>query len=217
MTNIVSRLMPTTQPTFVAARPRDAGPIAYLHAASFGRGWEEDEVLRLLLDSAVVTHLAMVRRTMVGFIMSRMAADEAEILKIDQKFANFVTTGDTASATKGTPADFVMVHSDAWTRGQKPLLVDTQESMLKRVTNKNYDVLDFDHIQAEMHGDVAVTIGRYLAHTTGGGNDANPDRAWFAVWFERVYQKRNGQWIYLSHRTVHGPTYGASRDAVSDK
>jgi len=53
-----------------------------VHAASFGRGWEEDEVHRLLLDSAVVAHRAMVRRTMVGFIMSRMAADEAEILSV---------------------------------------------------------------------------------------------------------------------------------------
>jgi ribosomal-protein-alanine N-acetyltransferase len=82
MTNIVSRLMPTTQPTFMAARPRDAAAIAHLHAASFGRGWEEDEVQRLLLDRAVIAHRAMVRRTMVGFIMSRVAADEAEILSV---------------------------------------------------------------------------------------------------------------------------------------
>jgi [ribosomal protein S18]-alanine N-acetyltransferase len=82
MTSIVSRLLPTSQPTFLAARPRDAAAIAQLHGASFGRGWEEDEVHRLLLDGAVVTHCAMVRRTMVGFIMSRMAADEAEILSV---------------------------------------------------------------------------------------------------------------------------------------
>jgi ribosomal-protein-alanine N-acetyltransferase len=69
MTSIVSRLLPTTRPTFLAARPRDAAAIAYLHAASFGRGWDEDEVLRLLLDSTVVAHRAMVRRTTVGFIM----------------------------------------------------------------------------------------------------------------------------------------------------
>jgi [ribosomal protein S18]-alanine N-acetyltransferase len=80
--NLVSRLMPTAQPIFLAARPRDAAAIAHMHAASFARGWEEDEVHRLLLDSAIVTHRAMVRRTMVGFIMSRMAADEAEILSV---------------------------------------------------------------------------------------------------------------------------------------
>jgi len=80
--NLVSRLMPTAQPLLSAAGPRDAAAIARLHAASFGRGWDEDEVHRLLLDNAVVAHRAMVRRTMVGFIMSRIAADEAEILSV---------------------------------------------------------------------------------------------------------------------------------------
>jgi [ribosomal protein S18]-alanine N-acetyltransferase len=82
MTNIVSRLLPSTQPTFTVARPSDAATIAALHAASFRRGWDEDEVHRLLLDGAVLTHRATIRRTMIGFIMSRMAADEAEILSV---------------------------------------------------------------------------------------------------------------------------------------
>ena len=46
------------------------------------RGWDEDEVYRLLVDGAVLTHRAMIRRTLVGFIMSRLAADEAEILSV---------------------------------------------------------------------------------------------------------------------------------------
>ena len=25
------------------------------------------------------------------------------------------------------------------------------------------------------------------------------------VWFERLYAKRNGEWQFLSHRTVNGP------------
>jgi hypothetical protein len=32
-----------------------------------------------------------------------------------------------------------------------------------------------------------------------------------------VFAKRNGRWFYLSHRTVHGPTYGADRPSVNDK
>jgi [ribosomal protein S18]-alanine N-acetyltransferase len=82
MTNIVSRLMTSAQPTFSSAQPRDALPIAHLHAASFGRGWGEDEVYQLLVDSAVVAHRATIRRTMVGFIMSRLISDEAEILSV---------------------------------------------------------------------------------------------------------------------------------------
>ena len=85
--------------------------------------------------------------------------------------------------------------------------------MLSRVTNQSYGVLDFDHIRAEMHGDIAITTGRYLARSNG----ASPERAWFSVWFERVYEKRNGQWVYLSHRTVHGPLYGPDRQSISNK
>jgi len=80
--NIVSRLLPGAQPTFAAAQPRDAAAIAALHAASFRRGWDEDEVYRLLVDRAVIAHRLMIRRATTGFIMSRMAADEAEILSV---------------------------------------------------------------------------------------------------------------------------------------
>jgi [ribosomal protein S18]-alanine N-acetyltransferase len=80
--NIVSRLLASAQPTFAAAMPRDAAAIAALHAASFHRGWDEDEVYRLLVDRAVVAHRVTIRRTTIGFIMSRMAVDEAEILSV---------------------------------------------------------------------------------------------------------------------------------------
>jgi hypothetical protein len=142
------------------------------------------------------------------------SAAAAEVLTLDQKIGTAVVRGETAYVDSVTPGDFVMVHGDGWTNGGKPLLTDTKQSMLKRVTSKYYDVLDFDSVKVEMHGDVAITYGRYLAHTTG---DGPPDRAWFSVWYERVYAKRDGRWIYLSHRTVHGPTYGADRQSVSDK
>jgi len=80
--SIVSSLLTGAQPKFSAARPADAAAIAALHGASFRRGWDEDEVSRLLLDGAVAAHLAIIRRTTVGFIMSRIAADEAEILSV---------------------------------------------------------------------------------------------------------------------------------------
>jgi hypothetical protein len=141
------------------------------------------------------------------------SADAAEVLGLDQKIGAAVVRGDTAYVDSVTPRDFVMVHGDGWTHGGKPLSTDTKESMLRRVTTKYYDVIDFDSVNVEMHGDIAITYGRYLAHVPG----AAADKAWFAVWFERVFAKRDGRWIYVSHRTVHGPTYGADRQSVSDK
>jgi ribosomal-protein-alanine N-acetyltransferase len=69
-------------PVLSEAGPRDAAAIAALHAASFRRGWSEQEVEGLLIDRAVVTHRATVGGTLAGFIMSRQAADEAEILSV---------------------------------------------------------------------------------------------------------------------------------------
>jgi [ribosomal protein S18]-alanine N-acetyltransferase len=80
--NIVSRLLGTAQPTFSAAKPTDAAAIAALHGASFRRGWAEDEVYRLLVDPAVLAHRVMMRWALTGFVMSRLAADEAEILSV---------------------------------------------------------------------------------------------------------------------------------------
>jgi len=162
-------------------------------------------------------------RTLSGVVIAVFVAgglalasspDEAEVLALDQKIADAVVRGDTAYVYSVTPDDFVMVHGDGWTNGGKPLLTDSKASLLGRVTAKYYDVIAFDSVKAEMHGDIAITYGRYVAHTSGGDD---PSKRWFAVWFERVYAKRNGKWIYLSHRTVHGPTYGADRAAVQDK
>ena len=82
MMNFVTRLLSRSEPTMSEARHRDAAAIAALHAASFQRGWGEDEFHRLLIDRAVVAHRAMIGRTMVGFILSRTAAGEAEILSV---------------------------------------------------------------------------------------------------------------------------------------
>jgi ketosteroid isomerase-like protein len=149
-----------------------------------------------------------------GSLALASSPDEAEVLALDQKIADAVVRGDTAYVYSVTPDDFVMVHGDGWTNGGKPLLTDSKASLLGRVTAKYYDVIAFDSVKAEMHGDIAITYGRYVAHTSGGDD---PSKRWFAVWFERVYAKRNGKWIYLSHRTVHGPTYGADRAAVQNK
>jgi ribosomal-protein-alanine N-acetyltransferase len=65
-----------------AASVRDAAPIAALHASSFRRGWSEDEVERLIGERNVVTHRATQGNALAGFIMSRLAADEAEILTV---------------------------------------------------------------------------------------------------------------------------------------
>jgi len=82
MMGFVTRLFAKAEPVIAEARPRDAAAIAVLHAASFKRGWGEDEFQTLLADRAVVAHRATLGGSLVGFIVSRLAAGEAEILSV---------------------------------------------------------------------------------------------------------------------------------------
>jgi ribosomal-protein-alanine N-acetyltransferase len=69
-------------PILSPASARDAAAIAALHAKSFQRGWTETEIELLLRERNVLTHRAMRGTRLAGFVMSREAAGEAEILSI---------------------------------------------------------------------------------------------------------------------------------------
>ena len=141
------------------------------------------------------------------------SGDAAQVLALERNIGAAICRGDAEFYDRVTADDFVMTHSDRWTTGGKPLLVDDKASFRKRIENRSYVSMDFDSVRVEMHGDIAVSYGRYVSNMRG----VAPDRAWFSVWYEKVYAKRNGQWMYLSHRTVHGATYGLTREAVADK
>ena len=147
-------------------------------------------------------------------VQSIGSAAEAEVLALDQKVADAVVAGDVAYVDSVLSPDFVFVHGDQWTVGGEPLLIDDKQSLLRRVANKSYTVIQFDSVRAEMHGDVAITYGRYVASLRA---NAGTDRAWFYVWYERVYAEREGRWMFLSHRTVHGPIFGPSRESLSER
>jgi [ribosomal protein S18]-alanine N-acetyltransferase len=82
MIGFLTRLFSRAEPVLSEATQRDAAAIATLHAASFNRGWSEDKIERLLIERNVLTHRATVNGRLIGFIMSRLAAGEAEILSV---------------------------------------------------------------------------------------------------------------------------------------
>jgi ribosomal-protein-alanine N-acetyltransferase len=82
MMDFIRRLLSRGDAVVSDAAPGDAAAIAGLHAASFRRGWSDGEVEQLLRDPSVVADRATMGRDLVGFILARQAADEAEILSI---------------------------------------------------------------------------------------------------------------------------------------
>ncbi len=78
------------------ATSRDAHRLAQLHGASFHRGWGEGEFEQMLRERNTLVHRLRQGRNVIGFAVSRMAADEAEILSIavDAKYRGRGLSGD---------------------------------------------------------------------------------------------------------------------------
>ena len=76
-------IVPGTRLALRGARTADAGRLASLHAEGFERGWGTGEFEQLLAERNVIGHVAESRfRSPRGFVLSRIAAEEAEILSI---------------------------------------------------------------------------------------------------------------------------------------
>jgi hypothetical protein len=133
---------------------------------------------------------------------SAESAAIAEVLAFERATEAAVVRGDTAYLERALAPTFLFTHGDGWADGGAPLKVDTKTSWIEWVKRQPapYIYRELDHVQVELHGDVAITVGRYfyLPQSNGPGNHMH-------VWFERVYARRNGQWQQLSHRTVKGP------------
>lgn len=82
MLDCFARLFSRRPQSIGEAKAADVPALSALHAASFRRGWSEDEFERLLLDPQVTADRALRGRQLCGFVLSRRAADEAEILSV---------------------------------------------------------------------------------------------------------------------------------------
>lgn len=59
-----------------------APALARIHATAFARPWEAHEFERILCERSAIAHGLFRAGTLHGFILSRQAADEAEILTV---------------------------------------------------------------------------------------------------------------------------------------
>jgi len=131
----------------------------------------------------------------------------AEVKAFEKKCDDAAVSGDAAFLEKALAPTFIMTHGDGWASGGMPIKVDTKKSWIEYIGKQPlpYVYRNLDSITVELHGDIAITLGRY--RYLPRSNAPNPSTAGthLFVWFERVYAKRNGEWQFLSHRTTNGP------------
>ena len=130
------------------------------------------------------------------------AGRAAEVLALERRIEDAVLQADVAFLDGVCASDFTYTHGDGWTTGGAVRGVDHRAEWLASLAGR-YSRREVDSQQVELHGDVAITMGRVRASS---GPSAGAPRT-FSFWYVRVYALRDGRWQYLSHRTVHGPVY----------
>jgi ribosomal-protein-alanine N-acetyltransferase len=78
----LSELCGSRQALVEPASQRDVMAFAQIHGASFHRGWGEGEFERMLTERNTLVDRLRIGRKTIGFSVSRMAGDEAELLSI---------------------------------------------------------------------------------------------------------------------------------------
>ena len=102
------------------ASPRDAARLAQLHGASFHRGWGEGEFEAMLTERNTLVHRLRLGRKIIGFAVSRMAADEAEILSI---------AIDAAQRGRGLSRNLLLTHLGHLAgRGVRTIFLEVEEN-----------------------------------------------------------------------------------------
>ena len=175
-------------------------------------------VCGLLLAWALATAAAQAPagtpRTPHAVAPTSTSAAAAEVLALEREIEAAVVAGNVAFVDAATAPTFTFTHGDGWTTGGAPLRVDSRADWMATVAKAPYASRVLDSVKTEVHGDVVITYGRYVARF----KDATPGRRQFTVWFERVYAFRDGRWLYLSHRTVDTtPRRGSGRRAAIDR
>jgi ribosomal-protein-alanine N-acetyltransferase len=118
----LSRLFEKPMPAVEPAADRDAAVLARLHAASFHRGWGESEFAQMLREKNTLLHRLRVGSRVIGFAVSRCAADEAEILSV---------AIDRSQRGRGLSRDLLQTHLGHLAgRGVRTVFLEVEENNL---------------------------------------------------------------------------------------
>jgi ketosteroid isomerase-like protein len=117
------------------------------------------------------------------------ADDSSEIKELEQRIEDAVVKADLKFLKFVYADDFRFTHGD----GE----VQNKTEWLELVAKREAKSRTISTSEVELHGNIAITLGRLDVVWKG---DSKDDK--YTLKYIRVYEKRKGKWIFLSHRTV---------------
>jgi ribosomal-protein-alanine N-acetyltransferase len=107
-------------PQVGAATLRDARRLAEVHGASFHRGWGEGEFEGMIAERNTLIQCLRLGRKTIGFAVSRIGADEAEILSV---------AIDAGHRGRGLSRDLLLTHLGHLAgRGVRRIFLEVEEN-----------------------------------------------------------------------------------------
>jgi hypothetical protein len=122
-------------------------------------------------------------------------AGRVQLLNLDRRWQQAVATGDVAFLEKRTADDFRFTHWGKSTSDSKADWIQWAQQ-----TPRHFLERKVSDQSPEIHGNVAWVFGRLDVRTLGPRPDASP--LCYAIGYVHLYARRNGQWMFLSHRTT---------------
>lgn len=129
---------------------------------------------------------------LVLVLLTQMTASGAEVFtdlrSMDQRIEDAVVRADLKFLESAYASDFRFTHGTG--------TVQSKTEWLESVAKRGFLSRKISLVEVELHGDVAVTFGRLDVVKTGEAGEK------YSLRYVRVYERRNGRWQMLMHRTV---------------
>ncbi len=123
-------------------------------------------------------------------------SEKDELLTFDRQWQEAVVAGDVKFIEERTADDFVFTHGGG-------TMVDTKVDWVRRAKQvpQRQNQRKASNQTVEIHGDIAMVFGRLDVRAITK-TDSPP--VCYALEYVHLYARREGQWMFLSHRTTQG-------------
>ena len=148
------------------------------------------EIIMHLRNKLLTVSVILVVLFAFVFQVSMTHADTSdEIKQLEQLIEDAVVKADLKFLKSVYADDFRFTHGDGETQNKA--------QWLELVAKREVKSRKISTSEVELHGNVAITVGRLDVVWKGEGKDDK-----YALKYVRLYERRKGKWVLLSHRTI---------------
>jgi len=145
--------------------------------------------MQIRMRSLTISSILCLLTLVFAVQLTASGADElADLRVMDERIEDAVVRADLKFLESVYARDFRFTHGTG--------NVQSRDEWLKSVARRGFLSRKVSLVEVELHGDVAVTFGRLDVIKSGEGGEK------YSLKYVRVYERRNGPWEMLMHRTV---------------